>query len=157
MTHQTGLRKALKALLSSVTNIGTVDTVRLDPDDLPRKIASVGASGQYWSVQVRGVRDEPATIGGGLRRALFRAVEFRLEGWRGIVGTTDAAEEFEAVIDGALDRLQTGHATVIGHVPGFLDWRDLGATVIDIVRVGASGRAHHAVITGTAEFYAEAR
>lgn len=150
----TDLKAVLAILLRQVPGIGTVDTIRIDPDDQPRK-ARPGTA--YWSLSLGGLSDQLAGFGSGpLVIPVFRTYGFRLEGWLGIKGTEEATETWEVLCERIQNKLQLsqGYPAEIGRVSGVMNFEDPRVT-IDVVSAGPDGktRFHHAVVEASYKVY----
>lgn len=138
--------------------MGTVDTARLDPDSLPRKLAgntraAASSLTPYWALSAAQAPDRDATFSGGASsRPVFRTYRLRLEGWRGIVGHTDAQDDWEILVEGVTNALQLANQAVARQVSGFMRFANVTGSPVDIAQIGNS-RAHHAVIECEAEVY----
>ncbi len=156
------LKAALKGdLLAHVGGIGTIDLVRIDPDDIPRRIQSLDRAGvnpgAYWALSLASLTDAPASWGSGPTVInIFRAYTLRLEGWRGFQATDETTSTWETLVESIADRLEVCSAAVAvqvdGATLGLQQVRRLGATV-DVVRLGNNSRFHHAVITAQVETF----
>jgi hypothetical protein len=146
------LKPALAAYLAAVSGIGTIDTVRMDPDDVPRKINQrVGQP--YWVLEIRDNNSRPASFGTPGTRNLFGRYSVRLEGWQGFAGTEEQTAAWDALVAAIEDRIEA-----INLVPSPLPLPELQAMensrtsdqrVVGLALQGASTplRAHHALIT----------
>lgn len=147
----TALKSAIRTLLLTVPDVGTIDLARIDPDSVPRKLRG----GTYWGLALSGLSDREAGLGGASSRPLFRTYTLRLEGWRGISGSSEATEEWETLVETLCNTLELGNATV-AQSPGVTGFQRFGrvSAAVDVVTLGGtSSRAHHAVITADVEVY----
>lgn len=140
----TSLKAAYKTLFSAVPGVGVIDTVRIDPDDIPRKLK---AGGPYWGLGISAMEDEPASMGRGhATRQIYRTYGLRFEGWLGIAGMNESTDIWEPLVEACQNRLELFQAepTRAG-TDLVLELTNIRSS-IDIWR-RADGRAHHAVIT----------
>ncbi len=150
------LKATLAQVLASVPGMGTIDTARIDPDNVPRKLRGTTP---YWGLSLAGLEDTPAGFGSGIAtRREFREYTLRLEGWRGMVATADATTDWDTLVEGVVDELQTRIREIAQRESGFTGYTGGPRARIDVVELipkGASEgpRAHHVVIEATFQFY----
>ncbi len=138
------IKSSVKTLVAGVSGSGgsdQIDTARIDPDDLPRKLRGTTP---YWGLSARSIRDDDKAWGTA-DRTFFRHYQVELEGWRGIVAADEAQTTWDALVESILDALQGGIGDLAAGVTGFKGFRAMGAA-IDVARYGQNSRAHHCVI-----------
>lgn len=152
----TVLKTLLRQQLLAVPGIGVIDLERPDHDSTPRaRPRNNAVTTPYWALTVTRGREQPASFGGGsTTRPVFRWYAVRLEGWRGFAAANTVTEEWDALVEAVENALRTCSPTLgaSGLLAGFQDLEGIIADV-DIVILGESGRAHHAVVTCEARFY----
>lgn len=138
------IKSTAKGLIDDLSGIGTIDTARIDPDEIPRKVRGTDA---YWGLSVSDITDASKSMGTA-DRTFFRQHEVRLEGWRGIQAANEAQATWDALAEAIVDAVEGGIATLAAGIDGFKGFGPGGPprARIDIVRIGQS-RYHHAAIT----------
>lgn len=138
------LKQSYAALFSAVPGIGTIDTVRIDPDDIPRKMRP---RTPYWSCSISGLGDEPASQGRGHNtRQVYRTYGLRMEGWLGIAALDEQADVWEPLIEAMVNRLELFQADATRAGTDLVLELTAIRSSIDIWERNKT-RAHHALIT----------
>lgn len=150
------IKATLAQVLGGVNGMGTIDTARIDPDNLPRKLRGTTP---YWGLTLAGMSDAPAGFGSGIaNRRIFREYDLRLEGWRGFVADDDTTEDWDDLVERVTDHLQTRVREIAQRESSFMGYTGKPRARLDVVELLADGaktgfRAHHCVIEATLQFY----
>lgn len=145
----TEVKARLQTFLGTVSGIGTVDTAALDPDEIPRRLATQSKTSPYWALRVPGFADRQAQFGDEDRFTVFRPYTVELEGWRGFAGTADVTADWDTLVSRIANEIQALNITPSTlNLPGFYALLNLTVAQNKPVELGTSkSRAHHVLIT----------